>query len=87
VLVANPVNCKHFNSTGHIQQFKEQTMNTNFDYNRFQAQSKLQQFQQEGMLSQQLKRLEEPKTSPASTKKTRQWFQSLKLKLFRLAYS
>ena len=62
-------------------------MNTNFEYNRFHAQSKIRELQREGMLSQQLKRLEEPKTSPASTKKTRQWFQSLKLKLFRLAYS
>lgn len=62
-------------------------MNTNFEYNRFHAQSKIRELQQEGMLSQQLKRSKEQKTSPASTKKTRQWLQSLKLKLFRFAYS
>ena len=62
-------------------------MNTNFEYYRFHAQSKIRELQQEGMLSQQLKRSKEPKTSPASTKKMRKWLQSLKLKLFRLAYS
>jgi len=62
-------------------------MNTNFEYNRFHAQSKIRELQQEGMLNQQLKRLKEPKPSPAATKKTRQWFQTLKIKLLRLAYS
>jgi hypothetical protein len=62
-------------------------MNTNFEYNRFHAQSKIRKLQQEGMLSQQLKRLKESKTSPVSTKKMRQWVQSLRLKLFLLAFS
>lgn len=62
-------------------------MNTNFEYNRFYAQSKIRELQQEGMLNQQLKRLKEPKTSAASIKKTRQWLQVLRLKLLRLAYS
>jgi hypothetical protein len=62
-------------------------MNTNFEYNRFYAQSKIRELQREGMLNQQLKRLKEPKTFVASTKKTRGWLQALRLKLFRLSYS
>jgi len=62
-------------------------MSTNFEYNRFHAQSKIRELQREGMISQQLKQAKESKTSPSATKKTRQWLQSLKLKLFRLAYS
>jgi len=62
-------------------------MNTNFEYNRFHAQSKIRDLRQEGMLNQKLKRMKEQKTSPVSTKKTRQWVQSLRLKLFRLAFS
>ena len=62
-------------------------MNTNFEYNRFHAQSKIRELQREGMFNQELKRMKEQKTSPVSTKKTRQWVQSLRLKLFRLTYS
>ncbi|PWB77271.1 MAG: hypothetical protein C3F07_02390 [Anaerolineales bacterium] len=62
-------------------------MNTNFEYNRFHAQSKIRDLQREGMLNQELKRLKEQKTSPISIKKTRQWVQTLSLKLFRLAFS
>ena len=52
-------------------------MNTNFEYNRFHAQSKIRDLQREGILSQQLKRLKEQKTSSVSIKKTHQWLRSL----------
>lgn len=62
-------------------------MNANFEYNRFHAQSKIRELQQEGILNQQLKQPTAPKTSPTAKTQTRQWFQTLKIKLLRLAYS
>ena len=62
-------------------------MNANFEYNRFHAQSKIRELQQEGILNQQLKQRTAPKTSSTTKKQTRQWLQTLKIKLFRLAYS
>ena len=62
-------------------------MNANFEYNRFHAQSKIRELQQEGILNQQLKQPTALKTSPSTKNQRRQWFQALKIKLLRLAYS
>lgn len=61
-------------------------MNTNFEYNRFHAQSKIRELQQEGILNQQLKQLEKPKNAPISINQIHRMLLILKSKLVRPVY-
>lgn len=62
-------------------------MHTNSDYNRFHAQSKMRQLQQQAEIHRQLKQFEKPKNMLISINQVKRLFLDLKSKLVRPVYS